>query len=733
MTAEGTVPVKLFSVLDIDCSDMTYCFGIINNGSSFCIKRNCSTKILHETVKMSFAGKDVSFVFIRRNIPGSVFSEPKLLTSKIPAGDVMSEWESKYLSGEEWTTEFQAIDGTNQPLTSAEEIQTETDFLLESSLLLCTPTKRKKNSFGGEEYYKGFALPDWKNRKYQRTFPEDTQELEDLIDEGVKKGVISLTVSKIESYIESLGDVLSEANVIHHDRLVNLENTIEVMIGIVQTMRSRIGSSVDIGERFTAPTLWGSTGFIADEITNLTEEIASFKEKEVAPIKVSIVSLITVDLDLSSQNEKVVRAVKLLLARVQAITETVDEVKTDLVMVRTEQGVRFSDPVASHSDPSDELMDFILSEERATSPDRGTRPSGSLVSPTKSSSLDEEDPEETMKSILAKLIDNVKFLQSGKQNTSIKYLADCSAWISKNFEGYQYGLIMGPLLMLDRIYREDNVTDSDAFLKAMETRYKMKIDSGNEAAALNALKYARPRVFHKGRPTIVSVLQNKSRLNLIPSHSDWNPGGERILDFCVSKLNELEEAITGEISETFEVKTVAQWIATKCLGASVKFLTQLFGCVDVIYKKLFNFSKFTTEQAWSLTTQVLDRILADLFVPRANISQSLKTRNTPTTCAQILLTVFKTHDIMATYVSHHFENHPSVSTEYVKFLATNSGSEKVVKLTETVEALKIKAVAALDEAKSATKKSDVATSKYSDLVKEVAALNRRIKASEDRK
>ena len=77
---------------------------------------------------------------------------------------------------------------------------------------------------------------------------------------------------------------------------------------------------------------------------------------------------------------------------------------------------------------------------------------------------------------------------------------------------------------------------------------------------------------------------------------------------------------------------------------------------------------------------------------------------------------------MATYVSHHFENHPSVSTEYVKFLATNSGSEKVVKLTETVEALKIRALSALDEAKSATKKSDVATSKYSDqLVKEVAA------------
>jgi hypothetical protein len=51
-----------------------------------------------------------------------------------------------------------------------------------------------------------------------------------------------------------------------------------------------------------------------------------------------------------------------------------------------------------------------------------------------------------------------------------------------------------------------------------------------------------------------------------------------------------------------------------------------------------------------------------------------------------------------------------------------------------VEVLKVKAVAALDKAKSATKKSDVASSRYADLVKKVmASLNRRIKALEDRK
>jgi hypothetical protein len=235
-------------------------------------------------------------------------------------------------------------------------------------------------------------------------------------------------------------------------------------------------------------------------------------------------------------------------------------------------------------------------------------------------------------SILPKLVEDVKTLQSAKHSMSIKSpglgftdLGECATWIGKHFSGYQYNLIMDPLLMLDRIYGEDDVSDSDTFLKAKEVRYMMKIDSRNEAAALSTLKYPRrPRIFHKGRPTIVSV-QNKSRLNLLASHLDWNPGGEGIMDFCVTKLNALEFAIASEIGETFAVKTKARWICTKCLGASVTFLNQLFGCVEAIYKKLLNFSKFTTEQAWSLTTQVLDRILANLFLPRESISQSLKT------------------------------------------------------------------------------------------------------------
>jgi hypothetical protein len=717
--------VKLFSVIDVDCSDSTYCFGVIGNGSAFCVRKRCTVKT-HSTVKMSFAGRNESFVFIRRNVHGSAFSEPKLAASKVPA-DVMSEWESQNLSVTDWSTEFQAIDGTSELLTSAQEIQNESDFLVESQLLR-TPGKRKKDSLSGEEF-EG-PLPSWPNPKYHRTLPEDPQELEELVNEGVRKGVLSNAVCKIETHIVGMSFALEDTAALHHDQLVTLEDNLEVMIGVIQTLKSRVGSSVDIGDRYLAPTLWGSTAFIADDLTRLSDELTSMSQNIISPMKETLEVLSATDvLVYASKMEKVVQTVKILLSRVESINESLKEVKTDLVLVRTEQGMRFLTPGIPPQDSTDELMDFIIADKTATRVFFG--PEVSVVSPSKSQQHSREDLKEEdtdVMPILNKLIDDVKSLQAGKHNSAIKFgglgisdLADCQAWCDKHFDGYQYGLIMDPLLMLDRMQGEDEVWST--ILKDMDLQDKMNIRSGAETSALNAMRYSRPRLFHTGRPSVLTT-QNKSRLSQIPTHAAWNPGGHGVMDQTREKMNVLELCIADDISNTFDVESTAHWIASKCLTASVSFLNQeLFACVESIYKRLFNFSKFTTEQAWSLTTQVQDRILADLYMPKDNVVHSLVTKNTRVTCAQVMLAAFKTHDIMGVYVAHKFENHPSVSTEYVKFLATNSGSDKVVKMGETLESVK-------EDAKAAGKKADIASSKCSDLVKEVNALIAKVKALE---
>jgi alpha-galactosidase/6-phospho-beta-glucosidase family protein len=66
-----------------------------------------------------------------------------------------------------------------------------------------------------------------------------------------------------------------------------------------------------------------------------------------------------------------------------------------------------------------------------------------------------------------------------------------------------------------------------------------------------------------------------------------------------------------------------------------------------------------------------------------------------------------------------------VSTEYIKFLATNSGSEKLEKMAESMICLK-------ELTTKAAAKADTASTKVASLTADLTAAIRRVKALEDR-
>lgn len=81
----------------------------------------------------------------------------------------------------------------------------------------------------------------------------------------------------------------------------------------------------------------------------------------------------------------------------------------------------------------------------------------------------------------------------------------------------------------------------------------------------------------------------------------------------------------------------------------------------------------------------------------------------------VLWSTFCTHEVMKEYSRHGIENHPSVASEYVRFLVANAGHAKldavetrVSKLTETVKLLENKLKAAEKAATSAANKADEA-------------------------
>jgi hypothetical protein len=131
--------------------------------------------------------------------------------------------------------------------------------------------------------------------------------------------------------------------------------------------------------------------------------------------------------------------------------------------------------------------------------------------------------------------------------------------------------------------------------------------------------------------------------------------------------------------------------------------------IDTLYEKLHVDSRFSAEQSWSLTTQILDRICEELYAPKMGVQETMTIDDPSSICSHILWASLRTHDIMEGYIDTQFENHPSIAAEYVKFLATNSGHDKVDKLAVEVKGMVEDVAAAVKGCKTAVSKADVAT------------------------
>ncbi len=130
--------------------------------------------------------------------------------------------------------------------------------------------------------------------------------------------------------------------------------------------------------------------------------------------------------------------------------------------------------------------------------------------------------------------------------------------------------------MLDRIFGSDDA-EVDSQFKTLESRVKLKITTGAEAAAIKALYFKRPRIFHKGRVSMSSE-QNKLKLNKIPDHKVWKAGGEGVRNHIFQHMNLLRIALSHDISYAFGGELAlgqAQLLAMMSLNATITFLTQL--------------------------------------------------------------------------------------------------------------------------------------------------------------
>ena len=524
---------------------------------------------------------------------------------------------------------------------------------------------------------------------------------------------------------------------------------------------STLGPTVMLDPRFEAPTLWGSTAFIGEEVSRLVTDvdqsrkgIASVKEK----VNTVLDKMAKVENDKPKEESKLLGILTSVMRRVQGIGPELEEVRANISKLGEEVGRLTKKQKTSPGrntpggpDVMDDLMNMLSTDPMMETDDspgtrvtlekggtRGGNGSEGSNHPPGSSIMEEELRRAILE--IQNLVRDVGVLKASTEDKSIKFgglglrdLSECSEWVNSNFDTHRYGLVMDPLLMLDRIFGSDD-HDGDNQFKVLESRVKLKIKTGAEAAAIKALHFNRPRLFHKGRVAMTSE-RNTSKMSKLPNYKSWKSGGEGVMNYVIKQMNLIYSTVSHDIEYAFGFDPKlrdAKAVATASLNATVTFLTQLMGFIDAIYQKLHSDSKFSGEQAWSLTTQILDRVCEDLYAPKEGVAEAMTVEDPASICSHLLWATFRTHDVMKVYLDHHFENHPAISAEYVKFLATNSGFDKVEKMEVAMTSMKEKVEKAMDVAEKAGKRADAVTDKFSALNKEVEVLKKKVQVLDNK-
>lgn len=748
--SEGTGALKrCFSVVLVRGFDRSLCFGAVGSGNaSFCIRKDCKIKSHAENKAEGIDNLD-SFYFIAR-VPGAtVFSEPNVKEAQVPK-ETRDEWKDKAWTLPKWVRAFRAITIADDVEASNEDIKKESKLLSDADRFK-TPSKKRKAKTETDDTE---PLVMVSFEPHERSLPEDgAPELETFIS-SLAKGGLSRIVARLESSVVGVGRALEEIATLTHRRFVENEENVHLVSGAVQNLISVLGPTVEMGEKFEAPTLWGTTAFVGNEVEQTAEEVSHLKV-QLVELKTSVSKIMeekTSQEESSSEaNGKMLKILSLVTSRVQAFTPEIAQVRNLVLKLESEMSLsnarspKRQRQTGREANGDDDAMDDLMTMLTSNASVKDHPPSTGF-------SHDKDFPSEDDQSLFLKrvgeikadvsrmstemrmIISDVGLLKACAEDKSIKFgglglrtLQECHEWITSNFRGLRYGLVMDPLLMLDRIFGSDDV-EAESQFKILESRVKLKITTGAEAAAIKALHFNRPRLFHKGRVAMTSE-RNTSKLSKLPTFKSWKSGGEGVRNYVTKQMNLISSTVAHDISYAFGSDpelAQAQAVATSSLNATITFLTQLMGFIDTIYEKLHLHSKFSADQAWSLTTQILDRVCEDLYAPKEGVAAAMTVEDPVSICSHLLWSCFRTHDVMAEYIDYNFENHPAISAEYVKFLATNSGYDKVEKMEVMVLNMKENVTKALDMADKAKKSGESATDKFSAAHKEIESLKKRV-------
>ena len=266
----------------------------------------------------------------------------------------------------------------------------------------------------------------------------------------------------------------------------------------------------------------------------------------------------------------------------------------------------------------------------------------------------------------------------GSAGVSFKqyYFADENAvkiWMKENLSSPCHGLFVD-LVSFTQFFGSDSYVERNVTLNELYMSNKIGYQTMADAYVATSFENVLPAAYGRNvranptRPSSDVDMESQPELPGLPSFEKWDrtdgSTGRKywITKECRKTGLQIDGMIRAQLSDT------AQFLAKDLLTESIAMSEALFNFISTSYQDTYNSGRFDTVQAWQLTCKFVKRIFVEMGNVRIIEQAGIHINEPWTSAAKFLFATLRAHEVMHSFMRLDIKNHPSISSEMVKFI-----------------------------------------------------------------
>jgi hypothetical protein len=272
---------------------------------------------------------------------------------------------------------------------------------------------------------------------------------------------------------------------------------------------------------------------------------------------------------------------------------------------------------------------------------------------------------------------------------------DVKVWMKKHMSTPSHGLFVD-LVSFTQFFGDDNYVERNVSLNDLYISNKIGYQTMADAYVATSFENVLPAAYGRNatpkstKSTSNADIASQPELPGLPSFAKWDhtDGGTGRKYWIMKECRKTGIQIDGMIRAQLDGQP--QLLAKDLLTDSISMSEALFNFISTSYQDTFNSGRFDTTQAWQLTCKFVKRIFVELGDVRITARAGIHINDPWTSAAKFLFATLRAHEVMHSFMRLDIKNHPSISSEMVKFICYSqpaSDTTEVLGRLSTVESM----------------------------------------------